>query len=277
MAIKLRPYQQTAVDLIRAEYRNGVARVLFVAPCGAGKTVLFAYVVAGAREKGNRVLILAHRTELIEQISEALKQFDVPHGFIAAGYPQDSAPVQVASVQTLVRRLPMQAPDLIVQDEAHHLAEGNSWAKIHEAFPKARVLGVTATPVRLDGQGLAGFFQRLLIGPTTQDLIDQRWLAPLRVFAPVQPDLTGVHKRAGDYVSSELASIMKPSITGSAVEQYEKHAIFDGRPGRAIVFCPSIEHAARTAASFRERGYPAADHRWCDGPCNQTVIHHGLS
>jgi len=251
--IQLRDYQTDAVTQIRSAYASGAQSVLYVAPTGSGKTCLFAYIVHGARERGKRVLILAHRAELIEQISAALKEFNVRHGFIAAGYPAYRADVQIASVQTLVRRLlSVQPPDLIVQDEAHHLAVANTWGKIFSAFPRARVLGVTATPIRLDQQGLGKFFQVLVLGPTTQQLIDQKYLAPLRVFAPVQPDLTGVHRRGGDYVASELAVLMgKPSITGSAVDQYEKHAA----GLRAICFCPSIAHAKETSRSFLARGH----------------------
>jgi DNA repair protein RadD len=252
--IQLRPYQEQSVAEIRAAYKEGAKSVLLVSPTGSGKTCLFSYVVSGARALDHRVLILAHRTELIDQISSALKEFSVPHGFIAAGYQNTPAPVQVASVQTLVRRLDNQtAPDLIVQDEAHHLAAGNSWDKIHAAFPKAKILGVTATPVRLDGQGLGRYFQKMVLGPTTQQLIDQKYLAPLRVFAPMQPDLTGVARRGGDYIARELETVMRPTITGSAVEQYEKHAAGQ----RAIVFCPSINHALATASSFRSRGHRA--------------------
>jgi superfamily II DNA or RNA helicase len=251
--IELRDYQNNNVEQIRSAYRAGAKSVLYVAPTGSGKTVLFAYVVAGARAKGHSVLILAHRAELIDQISSALNQFSVPHGIIAAGHPPRSLPVQVASVQTLIRRLSScAAPDLIVQDEAHHLAAGNTWGRIHAAFPRARLLGVTATPVRLDGQGLARFFDTLIVGPSTQELIDRKFLAPLRVFAPVQPDLTGVHRRGGDYVTSELADVMaKPAIIGSALEQYVKHAAGQ----RAIVFSPSIEHARDTSRQFLAAGH----------------------
>jgi superfamily II DNA or RNA helicase len=155
----LRDYQQNGINDIRRRYAGGARRVLYQAPTGSGKTVLFAHVVAGAVERGKRVVILGHRQEIVDQISEALDALGVPHGIIAAGHPETPLlPVQVASVATLVRRLAQfQGADLLVIDECHHAVAG-SWRKIIAALPNARILGVTATPERLDGQGLRDIF-----------------------------------------------------------------------------------------------------------------------
>lgn len=254
--IELRDYQLDGIERIRGAYRAGARSVLLVSPTGSGKTVLFAFVVAGALARGSRVWIIAHRAELLGQISRALAQFCVPHGFIAAGMPLTHEAVQVCSVQTLVRRLPRLAPpDLIVQDEAHHLAAANSWGQVHAFARDARRLGVTATPVRLDGQGLGAFFEAMVVGPSTQALIDRGYLAPLRVFAPAVPDVASIQHRGGDYVARELMAVVgKPVITGSAVQHYTRHAAHR----RALVFCVSITHAQAVAAQFRAAGYGAA-------------------
>jgi superfamily II DNA or RNA helicase len=124
--IQLRDYQQTAVENVRNAFKAH-RRVLLVMATGAGKTVTFSYICNGAQARGNNVLILAHRQELLDQISAALQQFGVRHGFIAAGYPERKAMVQVGSTQTVIRRLQsIHPPRLIIIDEAHHATKKNT-------------------------------------------------------------------------------------------------------------------------------------------------------
>ena len=149
--ITLRDYQLDLVDGVRGSYRSGKRSPLVVSPTGSGKTVLFAYIAQGTSAKGNSVVILVHRQELVDQTCRTLRAFGVDHGVIAAGRtPDRSHAVQVASVQTYVRRLDSFKPALIIADEAHHATAG-SWRKVINHHPQARVLGVTATPQRLDG------------------------------------------------------------------------------------------------------------------------------
>lgn len=254
MSIILRPYQSITLNDVRQAFRS-YQSVLLVSPTGSGKTCIFAEITRSAMAKGKRVLILAHRAELVQQISSALSDFAVPHGFIAAGYPTRHAPVQVASVATLVRRLDsLPLADLLIQDEAHHVVAGNTWGKILAAYPRARLLGVTATPLRLDGHGLGAVFKYMVLGPTTRQLIEGGYLAPLRVFAPSVPDTTGVTRRTGDFATGELVAVMdKPAITGDAITHYERLA-----PGkRAIVFCVSVQHAQDVCAQFTAAGHRA--------------------
>lgn len=254
--IQLRPYQQTLIDGIRAQYRAGTRSVLAVAPTGAGKTVCFAYITQGAAAKGNRVLIMAHRVELIDQISDALKAFGVKHGFVAANYPSSPrTPVQVASIQTLIRRIPQCIPpDLIIVDEAHHATAKNTIGQILRAWPSARVLGVTATPLRLSGEGLGECFSAMVLGPTVAQLIDSGSLSPVRVYAPPTVDLGSLRISRGDFVTAELSQTMdKPKITGDAVDHYKRlaHGV------AAVAFCVSVEHARHVAAQFTEAGFPS--------------------
>lgn len=259
--ITLRDYQQAGVDRLRAAYAEGARAPLFVLPTGGGKTVTFAYVTAQSLARGRRALILVHRQELLRQSSETLAGLGVTHGLIAAGEGLSlRMGAQVASVQTLVRRFDRLdaagwAPDLIIIDEAHH-ANAGSWRKVLDHWPEARVLGVTATPIRQDGRGLGDVFDALVEGPQIADLIARGYLAPPEVYAPpVVADLTGLRSRMGDFVQGEAADRMdRPTVTGDAVSHYSR--ICPGVP--AIAFCVSVAHAEHVAEQFRASGWRAA-------------------
>ena len=164
--LSLRPYQGAMVDQIRLRYQSGDKSVLAVLSTGGGKTRIFSYIADAASRKGNRVLILVHRAELLDQASRSLPMH---HGIIAAGRGMDlSHGVQVASVQTVARRLHLLPRDhfqLIVVDEAHHTTAG-TWARTLEHFNTAKLLGVTATPIRGDGRGLGEHYQAMVEGPS---------------------------------------------------------------------------------------------------------------
>lgn len=260
MILSLRDYQQEGVNRIRDRFRAGDRNVLFQLPTGGGKTVVFSYITEGASKRGNNVLILVHRQELIRQTSASLQEIGVDHGIIAPGFTPSWDTVQIASVQTLVKRLDkIMPPKLIISDECHH-AGAASWSKIFNRFPSANILGVTATPCRLDGKGLGrdagGFFDSMVNGPTVAELIKRKFLANPRVYAPpVGADLSNLRKKYGEFVISEAASAMdKPIITGCAVKYYRKLA--NNIP--AIAFCASVAHAEHVAEQFRAEGYQAA-------------------
>ncbi len=254
--IHLRDYQSDCIGEIRAAYRAGRQSPLLVSPTGSGKTVMFAFISHGTSRKGNRVLILVHRQELVDQTCRTLLAFGVDHGVIAAGRsPDRTHAVQVGSVQTVVRRLDYFRPDLIIIDEAHHGTAG-SWRKVLDANPQARILGVTATPERLDGKGLKDVFDDLIRGPEVSWLIDNGHLSRPRYYAPPQAaNLTGLHMRGGDYAKDELAKAMDDkAITGDAVEHYAR--ICGGVP--AVAFCVSVAHAQHVAEQFQAAGFRAA-------------------
>jgi superfamily II DNA or RNA helicase len=250
----LRPYQERDVAATREHFAQGARRVLYVAPTGSGKTVIFAHVVAGATARGNRTFVLVHRDELIQQTTAKLDQIGVAHGVIAAGYSElPLLPVQVCSVMTLVRRLDRlpAPPDFLVIDECQHAVAG-TWKKILAAFPQAWLLGVTATPERLDGKGLGDIFDVMVLGPTVEELVAQEYLSKFTTFAPARgPNLSGVRTRAGDFAIDDLAMAMSDGvIIGAAVEEYTRRCA--GAP--AIVFCVNIEHSELVAARFVEAG-----------------------
>lgn len=251
----LRPYQQTAIDGTRDAYRARNRAVLLCMPTGSGKTFTASTVVHGAAAKRNTVWWLTHRRELADQASQTFYSIGIPHGLVQAGYVSDpSALVQVASIQTIARRLEqLPPPSLIVFDEAHHIG-ASSWDGIFHKYPQAKVLGLTATPWRLDGAGLGRWFTEMVEGPTTAELIEVGALSKYRLFAPAMPDLTGVETSAGDYQKSALARAMdKPQIVGDAISHYRQLC-----PGkRAVAFAAGVENSKHIAAQFREAGIPA--------------------
>lgn len=255
--VTLRTYQDAAVADVRTAFnRDGHLRVLFVLPTGGGKTTIFSYIAARCAEAGKRVWILAHRDELLSQISRSLDSFGVRHGVMRRGSNGTWHDVQVCSVQTLVRRLNsgLTLPDMIIPDEAHHAAAG-SWGKILAAFPNVPVLGVTATPCRLDGKGLGDVFDTMVIGPSPQWLTDNGYLAPAKIYAPELISTVGMHTRMGDFSQADMAEAAdKPTICGDAVSHYLKLAA--GK--RMIVFCVNLKHVEHTVAAYESAGVPAA-------------------
>ncbi len=251
---QLRPRQAKALDDLRAAYRAGYRAPILVAPTGFGKTHTSAAIIRSAVAKGHRVWFLAHLREILFATSGKLTAEGIDHGFVMAGQPERDAAVQVVMVQTAVRRLGRYAkPDLVVIDECH-LAAAETYTKVLEDAGRPLLLGLTATPTRLDGKGLGDVFDIIVPTCGTNDLISEGLLAPIRYYAPSRPDLSGVRTVAGDFAQGEVAERMdRPSITGDAVAHYTKLA--HGRP--CVVFCTTVQHAQHTAQAFRGAGYTA--------------------
>jgi superfamily II DNA or RNA helicase len=260
--IELWDFQGELVADLRSKLVAGWKAPLLVSPTGSGKTVMFAYLAGKMAARGTRAIIMAHRKELIKQISDTLADFDVPHGFITAGTKYDEDPcVHVASAFTAVRRLKsILAPDYVIVDEAHHAIAGSTWRKCIDHWrslnPKLRIIGVTATPQRLGGEGLHSTFDSMIIGPDTRTLIDAGYLCEYKMFAPPVPlNTSSLHMRGGDYRRDEVDALVdKPKITGNAVAHYRKY--LDGRP--TVAFANSIAHARHVAEDFAAAGYRSA-------------------
>lgn len=259
--IQPRDYQEEVIVDVRTELRNGKRYILVVLATGSGKTVIFSFIARSAAEKGNRVLILAHRDQLIKQASRKLRDYGVRHGIIMAGYtPDPVSKVQVASVQTLTRRLGKIRfrPDIIIIDEAH-LSAAKSYRDILDAFPEARVLGFTGSPCRLDGKPLGreagGIYDHMIQGISIKRLIERGFLVRPKVYGSEHElDLSGIKKSMGDYNVEQLAEVVdKPKITGDAVKMYQK--ICPDAP--AVAWCVTVEHAEHVAAAFNAQGIRA--------------------
>jgi DNA repair protein RadD len=251
----LRSYQIDLIEALRAELAEH-RRVLAVLPTGAGKTHTFCTIAQLSTYRNHNVLILVHRSELIEQTSRRLREMDVPHGVIAPRHPVTHAQVQVASIQAAARRLSSfpWSPNLVIVDEAHHCA-ARSWRQVLDGYPHAQIIGWTATPQRLDGKGLRESFDVLVEGPGVRRLIDAGCLSRYRLYAPPSGvDLSGLAKRAGDYKTEQIEERMSADkVLYAAVANYQKFA--SGK--RAIAFCTSIKHAELVVGAFNKAGIPA--------------------
>lgn len=255
MTVTLRPYQERVLAETREAYRQRHRGVLLCMPTGAGKTITASTVVHGASGKGNVTWWLVHRRELLSQASQTFYNLGIPHGTIRAGHVSNpNACVQVASIQTLARRMDqLPEPDLIVFDETHHIG-ATTWDAVFNRFERAKILGLTATPWRLDGAGLGHWYSHMVMGPSTGELIAEGSLSPYRLFAPAQPDLSAVQTVAGDFKKSALAQAMdRPQIVGDAIGHYMK--LCSGK--RAVAFAAGVENSRNIAAQFVSAGIPA--------------------
>ncbi len=257
--IVLRDYQLQLLADLRAALKTH-RRVCAVMPTGAGKGQTIGAIARGAAGKGRRVLVLAHRAELIEQLSATVRAWGLEPDLIAPGQQLQGRQVAVGSVQTVVRRLAqLPAPALIIQDEAHHLVAGNSWGRIINAWPGAHLIGKTATPERLDGKGLGveagGFFEALVLGPSAAWLVEQGWLARPKVFSWPGARNSKLRRRMGEFDLEQAARAFGDrAAIGDAVSHYRRRLY----PATAICFCCTIQHAEQLADAFRAEGIRAA-------------------
>ena len=254
--MELRGYQEKLIADIRGQFKLGHKRVLAVSPTGSGKTATTAEMIKRTVARDRTALFSVHRQELMDQSIDAFNEQEIEHGCIAAGYDSNlERTVQIASIESLRRRLDKLTfkPSLFVVDEAAHSCS-ETWRHVINYYPEAYVVGITATPERLDGKGLGEIYTSMVQGPTTGWLIDNGYLARYDLFAPTMPDLSSCRTRMGDFASEQAAGIMDtPRVTGDAIREYHNHC--DNKP--AVAFCVSIEHSQHTADAFMQAGYTA--------------------
>lgn len=242
--IELRPHQTKGIRLARDGFREGHRRVLVVLPTGGGKTILFCWIAASHVAKGGRVLVLVHRRELVTQTVNKMRDAGLERvGIVQAGERGDpDAPVQVASIQTLLARTKragsliaddgMPPASLVVLDEAHHYVS-EKWLTVAEKYPDAKVLGVTATPERGDGTPLGDLFDTLVPLASIPELTEAGYLVPCDVVAPPS---------------------RRKSNSEDPVDAYVRLA--PGRP--CVVFAASVKDAYELAGRFTMAGHAAA-------------------
>ncbi len=264
----LRPYQQQAKENIFSAW-DECDGVMFQMPTGTGKTRLFSSIISDIKTWGVqnsrdiKILIIAHRIELIDQISENLDRYKVSHGIIAGGKPRDLRyPVQVASVQTITHRNNLDvASDLnvnfIIVDEAHHCV-ANSYKKLWNMYPDAKKLGVTATPWRMNNGGFGNVFDKIIISQSIQSFIDAGWLSPYDYYSispnsEIQKEIDSITEFdiEGDYKISALENkIDTTRIRAQLLDSYLKYA----RGKKGIIYSISRKHSEHICHEYREAG-----------------------
>ena len=256
MAFSLYDDQYRDVVCLRNLFRQ-VRCSLYVLPTGGGKTVCAGYIAQGARRKQAKILILVHRRELVKQFFNTLKTVDLHRevGIVCPGYtPTPWAPIQLAMVFSWARRKPIFQPNLIIIDEAHHV-KAQSWSTVIDMYPEAKVLGLTATPVRLDKKSLKPPFEAMHCGNSIASLISQKRLSPVRVLrVPIGFMVKGVKGSYGDYNRKQLDAKADAKVVANAANAYCKY--IKGR--RTIMFGVTKRHARATAEALRDRGVRAA-------------------
>ena len=261
----LREYQQNVLENLRREWQKHRS-VMVQMPTGTGKTILLAAVIRESlpqplQREGRTtlgILIVAHRRELIEQISDTLDAFGVEHGIILAGQTEDGTKkVQVASIQTLSRRDNELNPSLVVVDEAHR-ALAETYRELWERWPEAKFLGLTATPCRLSGEPFTDLFDVLVQSWSVVEFIRKGWLSDVE-YVSVRSDSVAIQKVAslnkrgadGDYQTKQMANVLDvPESIEHLYRSYRKYA--DGKKG--IVYAINQQHARHIAEYYQEHG-----------------------
>jgi superfamily II DNA or RNA helicase len=262
MGQELRPYQQQARDRIHAEWDAGHTRTLLVLPTGTGKTIVFASVAADQVRAGDRVLILAHRGELLEQAADKLQRST---GLVSAVEKAESTcldswfRVVVGSVQTLQRtarleRFPQDYFGTIIIDEAHH-AITDGYRRILDYFSGAKVLGVTATPDRGDMRNLGEVFDSLAFEYKLTDAIKEGYLCKIMAQTiPLQLDITSVTMSGGDYAVGDLGTALDPYLEQIAAEMARRC-----KSRKTVVFLPLIKTSQKFRDLLNTYGFRAAE------------------
>lgn len=206
---------------------------------GAGKSYLFSEMI---RNTKGEALVLVHRRELKEQHERLFRDLGITNA-------------RVQTYQTERNRLGQYpTPMLLIVDEAH-LSLSNSWMEIVE-FYDTWTVGLTATPIRLDGKPLGSIYNSLVTGITTKELIQQKRLSPYEYYAPVSVDTDNLRIQAGDFLVKDLEQLMNDrAIYSDVLKSWERLA----KGQKTIAYCVSITHAEETAKMFNEAGYPAAE------------------
>lgn len=259
MDIKLRDYQKKGIDDIMNAWKD-CRSVLFQMPTGTGKTTLFCEIARKFTKElypNKKVLIITHRKELVEQAFDRLDiDFRLATGKISSSFIEDqSASIQVASIQTLARRDEHQKDifSLVIIDEAHHVL-ANTYKRLWNFYPSSKFLGVTATPVRTNGEGFQDLFDKLITTDSIKWFIKNNWLSDIRYYASHAPDVSNIKTKAGDYDETELSEVMQDkAVMADLVQSYKDFAINK----KMIVFAVNRAHCKKIVEKFNNSGFPA--------------------
>lgn len=250
--MQLRPYQEEILVALREQFKQGKRAVVLYAPTGGGKTEVSIALLNAARQKNNRSAMLLDRIVLVNQTSERLDKYTIPHGVLQSGHwrfrPYEH--IQVCSAQTIERRGKMEDVSLLVIDECH--AVRRQTIEFIKANPNVRVVGLSATPF---SKGMGRVYDGIVSTITTKQLVDQGVLTPLKIFVSKEIDMTGAKKVAGEWTDA-AASERAIKIVGDVVTEWiaKTHEIF-GKPVKTIVFSCGVAHGIELSRKFQEQGY----------------------
>jgi len=256
--VQLRDYQSSAIADVTAAHRRGNQGVLLTMPTGSGKTVVFSSIASGLAQANYCTLIVVPQVELVRQTSNKLRMFGCRHGVIAASdgpNPDPTALVQVAMVQTLRNRprAMIREPNYLIYDEAH-LAVADTFAAIRDRYPRARRLGVTATPWRLDGKPFHDLASEIVAGPSVRDMVARGALVPFRTLSIPLTEFAAKGRQSTEFARSAMAEAYKTNaLVGDVIEHY--HQLAANRTG--IVFAASIDHSRMLTERFIRSGIVA--------------------
>lgn len=260
--MELRPYQETARQKVQEEWESGKKRTLLVLPTGTGKTIVFSKIIEDRVRKGERVLVIAHRGELLEQASDKLYKST---GLKTATEKAEQTSlgsfyrVVVGSVQTMQRekrlnQFPPEYFDTIVIDEAHH-AISDGYQRVLHHFEDANVLGVTATPDRGDMRNLGSYFESLAYEYGLAEAIKSGYLSPIKALTiPLKLDLSNVKQQAGDFSTKDLGTALDPYLEQIAEEM--KKQCFNRK---TVVFLPLVKTSQKFRDILNKHGFKAAE------------------
>ena len=270
MSLKLRGYQDETLDALRAGFAAGHNVQILYSPTGGGKTEMAIALLEAAKKKGNRAAMILDRIILTDQTSQRLDKYQIEHGVLMSGHwryrPYEH--IQVCSAQTIEARGSFPGLSLMIVDECH--AKRAQTIEFIKNNPEIKVIGLSATPFT---KGLGDTYTNVVCTVTTKQLVDQKVLAPLRVFIAKEIDMTGAKKVAGEWSSKESEK-RGMQITGDIVSEWIKktHEIY-GKPVKTIVFCAGVAHGADLSKKFAEEGYNFISISYKDdGTFKQDVI-----
>jgi len=251
-SLELREHQIQVVDSLREGFKRGHRSQLLYAPTGFGKTEVAIYLMKATSDNYKKASMVLDRVVLVDQTSIRLSKYGIDHGVFQADHWKFDRHnrIQVCSAQTLERRADFPEVDLLIVDECH-IARKQTSAFIKNN-PHIKVIGLTATPFT---EGLGDLYSNVVCGATTDDLVNRKWLTPLKVYIAKEIDMTGVKKVAGEW-SQDAVTERGMKITGDIVDEWIKktHEIY-GKPMKTIVFCSGVAHGADLVEQFASRGY----------------------
>ncbi|MDX0262454.1 hypothetical protein GOC60_14825 [Sinorhizobium meliloti] len=251
--ITLREDQEDVRTKLRVALRTH-GSVLAYAPTGFGKTVLSSALIKLIFNAGKRVIFAVHRLALVKQTHVTLDGFGIPHSYVVSGMHYNPYHrVYVASIDTLKNRLGKIPADYLFIDEAH-LSASEGWAKVvaHYASMGTKIIGLSGSPVRLDGKPLGDVWETMVMGPTPRWLIDNGHLSKYRAFSPAGIDVSGLQVRNGKYIDSQVEDLISgKAVMAGAVRHWKSLAL--GK--RTIGFAPSVKRANELAAEFSANGF----------------------